>query len=102
MVHFRAQHIDPNDHLSYYYLAFHYACLAKISEATVNVRQALKLNPEHTPSLQLAILLLSAQKKMTEAKALLETSLEDFPDHIGLLFIKARIELHTEDPEVIA
>lgn len=93
--------MDPNDHLVYYYLAFYYACLAKVPEATVKVRQALTLNPEHTPSLQLAILLLSAQKKMNEAKALLESSLEDFPDHIGLLFIKARVELQTEAFDVI-
>lgn len=97
---FRAQKLDPNDHLIYYYLAFYYASLAKVSEATVKVRQALTLNPEHTPSLQLAILLLSAQKKMNEAKALLESSLEDFPDHIGLLFIRARIELQTEVSDV--
>lgn len=98
---FRAQQLDPNDHLVYYYLAFYYACLAKVTEATVKVRQALTLNPEHTPSLQLAILLLSAQKKLNEAKALLESSLEDFPDHIGLLFIRARIELQTEASDVI-
>jgi len=82
-------------------LAFYYACLAKVSEATVKIHQALTLNPEHTPSLQLAILLLSAQKKMNEAKALLESSLEDFPDHIGLLFIKARVELQIEASDVI-
>lgn len=70
-------------------------------EATIKVRQALTLNSEHTPSLQLAILLLSAQKKMKEAKSLLESSLDDFPDHIGLLFIRARIEMQTEDSDVI-
>lgn len=75
--------------------------MAKVPEATIKVRQALTLNPEHTPSLQLAILLLSAQKKINEAKSLLESSLEDFPDHIGLLFIKARIELQTEASDVI-
>jgi len=75
--------------------------LAKVPEATTKVRQALTLNPEHTPSLQLAILLLSAQKKINEAKSLLESSLEDFPDHIGLLFIRARIELQTEASDVI-
>lgn len=85
----------------YYYLSFYYACLAKVPEAMAKVRQALTLNPEHTPSLQLAILLLSAQKKMAEAKDLLESSLEDFPEHIGLLFIKARIELQTEASDVI-
>lgn len=93
--------MDPNDHLVYYYLAFYYACLAKVPEATTKVRQALTLNPEHIPSLQLAILLLSAQKKINEAKSLLESSLEDFPDHIGLLFIRARIELQTEASDVI-
>lgn len=92
--------MDPNDHLVDYYLAFYYACLAKVPEATVKVRHALILNPEHTPSLQLSILLLSAQKKINEAKALLESSLEDFPDHIGLLFIRARIEMQTEAPDV--
>lgn len=81
-------------------MAFYYACLANVSEATLNIRQALKLNSEHTPSLQLAILLLSAQKKIKEAKILLESSLDDFPDHIGLLFIRARIEMHTEDSDV--
>jgi tetratricopeptide (TPR) repeat protein len=97
---FRAQQLDPNDHLVHYYIAFYYACLAKVPEATIKVRQALSLNPEHTPSLQLAILLLSAQKKINEAKALLESSLEDFPDHIGLLFIRARIELQIEASDV--
>ncbi|KAL4148436.1 hypothetical protein QTP88_002678 [Uroleucon formosanum] len=96
----KAQQLDPNDHLVYYYLAFYYACLAKVPEATTKVRQALTLYPEHIPSLQLAILLLSAQKKINEAKSLLESSLEDFPDHIGLLFIRARIELQTEASDV--
>lgn len=98
---FRAQQLDPNDHLVHYYIAFYYACLAKVPEATIKVRQALTLSPEHIPSLQLAILLLSAQKKINEAKVLLESSLEDFPDHIGLLFIKARIELQIEASDVI-
>lgn len=93
--------MDPNDHLVYYYLAFYYACLAQVPEATIKVRQALALNPEHTSSLQLAVLLFSAQKKINEAKSLLESSLEDFPDHIGLLFIRARIELQTEASDVI-
>ncbi|XP_050437574.1 tetratricopeptide repeat protein 7B [Adelges cooleyi] len=96
----KAQQLDSNDHLVHYYLAFYYASIANVSEATVKVRQALTLNPEHTPSLQLAILLLSAQKKMNEAKSLLESSLEDFPDHIGLLFIRAKIELHSEASEI--
>lgn len=93
--------MDPNDHLIYYYLAFYYACMAKVPDATVKVRQALTLNSEHIPSLQLSILLLSAQKKINEAKALLESSLDDFPNHIGLLFIRARIELQTEGSDVI-
>ncbi|KAI5727260.1 hypothetical protein M8J76_017120 [Diaphorina citri] len=86
--------LDPNDHITYYYLGLHAACHADTTEAINYVKQALKLNPEHTASINLMILLLTAQKQVKESLALVESSLMDFPDNLNFSFLKANIELH--------
>jgi Cytochrome c biogenesis factor len=92
--------LDPNDHITYYYLGLHAACHADTTEAINYVKQALKLNPEHTASINLMILLLTAQKQVKESLALVESSLMDFPDNLNFSFLKANIELHHVSGEV--
>lgn len=97
----RAQQSDPNDHLVEYYLGLGCACRALVAEAVAHTRAALKLCPEHAPSLHLMVLLLSAQKQLTEANALLSSALQDFPDNLGLLYVKTHLQLQTLGPEVM-
>ncbi len=62
-----ANRADPGDHLTEFYLAFHYAQTRDVARATQRVRRALVLQPEHLPSLHLMALLLTAKGELTEA-----------------------------------
>ncbi|CAG2056515.1 unnamed protein product [Timema podura] len=89
----RAQQTDPNDHLAEYYLALQYACIYQITEAVTHVKMALNLRSEHVPSLHLLVLLLSAHKQHGEALQLVEAAIEEYPDNLNLLNVKAHLEL---------
>ncbi|CAB0019312.1 unnamed protein product [Nesidiocoris tenuis] len=92
----KAQQVDPNDHLIEYYIAMICSCRGQILEAMTHIKSALKLCPEHAPSLHLMILLLTAQKQYAEASALLHSSLSDFPDSLDLHYVKAHLELQVQ------
>lgn len=92
---FRAQQNDPNDHLAEYYLAYEYASKRQINEALMHVKTALSLRYQHIPSLHLFALLLTAQKKYTEALDVINSVLLEYPDSLNFLYIKAHLELHT-------
>jgi len=47
------------------------------------------------PSLHLLVLLLSAQKQVSEALALAEMILEEYPDNVNVMYVLAHLELHT-------
>lgn len=96
----RAQQVDPNDHLIEYYIAMICSCRGQILEAMTHIKSALKLCPEHAPSLHLMILLLTAQKQYAEASALLHSSLSDFPDSLDLHYVKAHLELQVQGGDV--
>ena len=87
---FRAQQNDPNDHLAY-----EYAITRQINEAMIHVKIALSLRAEHIPSLHLLALLLTAQKKYTEALHLIDSILQEYPDNLNTLYVKAHLELHS-------
>ncbi|XP_069687732.1 tetratricopeptide repeat protein 7B-like isoform X2 [Periplaneta americana] len=91
----KAQQTDPNDHLAEYYLALQFAYGCQVGEAMSHVKMALNLRAEHVPSLHLLILLLSAQKQHAEALQLVEAALEEYPDNLNLLYVKAHLELHS-------
>ncbi|XP_014242615.1 tetratricopeptide repeat protein 7B isoform X2 [Cimex lectularius] len=91
----KAQQLDPNDHLIEYYIGLSHASKGQVSEAVNHVKLALKLCPEHAPSLHLMVLLLTAQKQYSEAYSFLQSALLDFPDSLDLHYVKAYIELHT-------
>lgn len=96
----KSQQCDPNDHLSEYYLALQYAQGCQVHEAMIHVKMALNLRPEHVPSLHLLILLLSAQKQHVEALQLTEAALEEYPDNLNLLYVKAHLELQSQGGEM--
>ncbi|XP_073996401.1 tetratricopeptide repeat domain 7 [Rhodnius prolixus] len=96
----KAQQLDPNDHLVEYYIGMNCACRGQISEALAHVKAALKLCPEHAPSLHLMVLLLTSQKQYNEAYLLLQSALSDFPDSLDLHYVKAHLELHAQGGEV--
>nr|CAD7587033.1 unnamed protein product [Timema genevievae] len=96
----KAQQTDPNDHLAEYYLALQYACIYQITEAVTHVKMALNLRSEHVPSLHLLVLLLSAHKQHGEALQLVEAAIEEYPDNLNLLNVKAHLELQSQGGEI--
>lgn len=58
----------------------------QIEEATKYTKLALKYYNDHIHSLQLLVLLLTAQKKYQEALDLINASLEEYPDNIRYKF----------------
>ncbi|XP_011309918.1 tetratricopeptide repeat protein 7B [Fopius arisanus] len=91
----KAQQCDPNDHLAEYYLAHEYAINRQINEAMVHVKISLNLRAEHIPSLHLLTLLLSAHKQYADALHLIDSVLEEYPDNLNFLYVKANLELHS-------
>ena len=83
---------SPNDHLAYYHLALSYANRRMINEAILNLQISLTLNPVHLPTVQLLIICLTSMKKYKEALMLCESALQEFPNQLLLLFIKANIQ----------
>ncbi|XP_012231567.1 tetratricopeptide repeat protein 7B isoform X2 [Linepithema humile] len=91
----KAQQCDPNDHLAEYYLAHEYAINRQIADAIVHVKIALNLRAEHIPSLHLFALLLSAHKQYAEALHVINSVLEEYPDNLNFLYVKAHLELQS-------
>lgn len=89
---------DENDHLNEYYLALENALLNNIPEAMCHIRCALALRAEHSPSLHLFTLLLTANEKHFEALNVVEDALEEFPENLNLLHVKAHLELYMDEP----
>lgn len=90
---------DPNDHLAEYYLALQHASNYNIIDALVHIRTALSLRAEHANSLHLFALLLTANRRPREALLVTEDALEEFPDNLNLLHVKAHLELHLQDAD---
>lgn len=65
----------------------------QMTEAMTHVKIALSLRAEHIPSLHLLALLLTAQKQYSEAFRLIESILEEYPDNLNILYVKANLEL---------
>nr|CAD7442906.1 unnamed protein product [Timema bartmani] len=73
----KAQQTDPNDHLAEYYLALQYACIYQITEAVT-----------HPTS------------NIGEALQLVEAAIEEYPDNLNLLNVKAHLELQSQGGEI--
>lgn len=95
----RAVQQDPNDHLVEYYLACQHAHNFNITEALVHITTALSLRAEHASSLLLFALLLTANRRPKEALAVVQDAVEEFPDNLNLLHVKAHLELYLRDVE---
>lgn len=67
----------------------------QMTEAMAHVKIALSLRAEHIPSLHLLALLLTAQKQYAEAVRLIGSILEEYPDNLNILYVKANLELHS-------
>lgn len=81
-------------------MALYFACSFQIEDAANHAKNALVFRPEHAPSLQLLILLLTAQKQHEESTKLLEAALEEYPDDLNLLYVKAHLELSSKGGDV--
>ncbi|XP_028144686.1 tetratricopeptide repeat protein 7B [Diabrotica virgifera virgifera] len=89
-----AVELEPNDHLSRYYLGLQLAILGNIPEAQQHVCVGLDLHPEHSTSLHLLVLLLTAQRQHSSALLVVENALEEYPDSLNLMYVKAYLDLH--------
>lgn len=74
--------------------------MGRISEALVHVKTALALRPESSATLHLLALLLSASRQHSEALQLVKAALEEYPDCLNLLYVRAHLELHEDCGEV--
>lgn len=83
---------SPTDHLAFYHLALSYANRRMINDAIINLQISLTLNPIHLPTVQLLIICLTSLKKYKEALILCESALQEFPNQLLLLYIKANIQ----------
>lgn len=83
---------DAENHLLYFHKALHKAREQSHAEAIDLLRQAIKLNSHHVPSIRLLLLSLSALKKYDEALVLSESALHEFEDDPLLLYIKCNLE----------
>lgn len=95
----RAVQIDPNDHLSEYYLALQHAMNYNIAEALVHIKIALALRAEHPYSIHLFALLLSANHRPNEAMRVIDEAIDDFPDNLNLMHARAQLELYLKGAE---
>ena len=64
----------------------------QLAEAHTAVKVALNLQPDHLPSLVLAVLILSARGQEEEALRLCDHALTEYPDNLVLMNVKARLE----------
>lgn len=92
--------IEPNDHLCEYYFALQLALQGNITEALQHANISWALQPESSSTLHLLALLFSADSQHDKALDVVEVALNEFPDNLNLLYIKAHLELHEEGGEV--
>lgn len=96
---FSAVEIEPNDHLCHYYLGLQLAHIGKINEAQYHVRISLDLRSENSSTLHLFVLLLTAEREHKNALAVVENALDEYPDCLNLMHVKAYLELHEQGGE---
>ncbi len=96
----RAAEVDSNDYLTLHWLARTHAWKNNTNEALAVAIKALRLFPFHLPTLQLVVLLLSAQKSYADGLSIVEETLDEYPDHLGFLQLKAALEEKTLGPDV--
>lgn len=83
---------NRDDYLVHFHKALHEARQKSYSLAINSIRQAIKLNPNHVPSIQLLILSLSGLKLHDDALNLCESALLEFPDNLMILYLKSNLE----------
>ena len=94
-----AEDLDPYDYLVKYYLALHYAVARQIDLAFKYVRRTLQLLPDHLPSLQLMVILLTSKHEYDKALQVTEQTLTEYPENLSLMTLKVRLQEITEGPE---
>ncbi|KAJ8952634.1 hypothetical protein NQ318_020949 [Aromia moschata] len=94
-----AVELEPNDHMCRYYLSLTLAIMGHITEAQQHIKIGLNLHPEHSSILHLLVLLLTAERQHKYALAVVENALEEYPDCLNLMYVKAYLELHERGGE---
>eukprot|EP01119_Soliformovum_irregulare_P015279 TRINITY_DN4282_c0_g1_i2.p1 TRINITY_DN4282_c0_g1~~TRINITY_DN4282_c0_g1_i2.p1 ORF type:complete len:770 (+),score=246.60 TRINITY_DN4282_c0_g1_i2:223-2310(+) len=86
----KANEINPQDHLILLHLALQHAIVREIPAAFAAVKASLRLN-ETAEGWNLLALLLSSQKKLSEAVIICDTAFQNFQDE-NLIMTKAKLE----------
>ena len=89
----RAAALDAKNVDYAFHLALQLAVSREFALATEEVQRALGLNAGHTSCLHLLALILTAQKKYTEALRVCDFALQKQPENFGLLECKAKLEV---------
>lgn len=95
-----AVELEPNDYLCRHYLGLQLALCGHITEAQQHVQISFNLNPEHSSSWHLLVLLSTAEQQNNIALIVVENALEEYPDCLNLLYVKAHLELHEKGGDV--
>lgn len=74
--------------------------MGNIPEGQQHVCLGLDLQPEHSSSLHLLVLLLTAERQHGSALLVVENALEEYPDSLNLMYVKAYLDLHEKGGEV--
>ncbi|KAL1509001.1 hypothetical protein ABEB36_003810 [Hypothenemus hampei] len=89
-----AVELEPNDHLARYFLGVQLAINGQIIEAETHIKIGLELQPEHSSTLHLLALILTAKRQYKMALSVIDFALDEYPDCLNLLYVKAHLELH--------
>lgn len=92
--------MDSSDYLTLHWLARAHAWMNNPHEAFAIAVKGLRAFPFHLPTLQLVVLLLSAQRNYNDALSIVEETLDEYPEHLGFLQLKAVLEEKISGPEV--
>lgn len=76
------------------------AIKGEISKAQQHVRIGLDLQPESFSTLHLFVLILTAERQHKLALTIVDNALEEYPDCLNLMYLKAHLELHEQGGEV--
>lgn len=76
------------------------AIKGQIDDAQHHVQISLDLQPENSSMLHLFILILTAKRQHKFALTIVEDSLEEYPDCLNLMYVKAHLELHEQGGDV--
>uniref|UniRef100_A0A7E4VXZ7 TTC7_N domain-containing protein n=1 Tax=Panagrellus redivivus TaxID=6233 RepID=A0A7E4VXZ7_PANRE len=88
----KAIDLDPHDELAHFFTALEYARCRDIERALEHCQRSLDINEEQPSAIMLMAMLFSARRDYKSALTLVQTALDDLPNHYGLLVLKLKLD----------